>query len=53
VDYREKHIEQMTIGYLKDLQHLREMFIRKDLYPEEEFYEVCNYDMMKSFDPEI
>lgn len=29
------------------------MFIRKDLYPNEEFYEVCNYDMIKSFDPAI
>lgn len=40
----------MTIGYLKDIQHLREMFIRKNLYGEEEFFDVNYYDSLNSLD---
>lgn len=50
---RDENLEQITNGYLKDLQHFREMFIRKDLYPEEEYYEVTNYDIVKQFEPHI
>lgn len=29
------------------------MFIRKDLYPSEEYFEVTNYDMVNTFEPHI
>ena len=47
---RDERLELITNGYLKDVQHLKEMFIRKDLYPEDVYYEVMNYDMMNNFD---
>jgi hypothetical protein len=29
------------------------MFIRKDLYPDEEYYEVTNYDIVQNFDTQV
>lgn len=43
----------MTVGYLKDVQHLREMFVRKELNPQYETYDVQHYDVLKSFDPSL
>ena len=43
----------MTIGYLKDLQHLRAINSRKD-YDDENFtYEVNYFDTMANLDPSI
>ena len=30
IKMRDKIIEEMTIGYYKDLQHLKEMFLKKE-----------------------
>ena len=43
----------MTIGYLKDISHLREMYTRKVEHPEEEVFEVSYYDVKQGMDPEI
>ena len=50
---KDELIEKMTIGYLKDVQHLRELFVRKDLYPEEDVFDVNFYDYTKTLDPTV
>lgn len=43
----------MTVGYLKDIAHFREMVVRKDLFPEDEMFDVSYYDLTKSLDPSV
>lgn len=43
----------MTVGYLKDVQHLREMLIRRDMYPETEVFDVNYYDLTKNLPAEL
>jgi hypothetical protein len=43
----------MTIAYLKDVQHLREMYTRKTENPDLEVYEVSYYDVKQGMDPEV
>ncbi|CAD8070338.1 unnamed protein product [Paramecium sonneborni] len=50
---RDDLIQKMTIGYLKEVQHLREMFVRKDLFPNEEIFDVSYYDYTNTLDPII
>lgn len=50
---RDELIQKMTIGYLKDVQHLREMFVRKDLFPNEEIFDASYYDYTNTLDPII
>ncbi|CAD8153093.1 unnamed protein product [Paramecium pentaurelia] len=53
VRMRDELIQKMTIGYLKDVQHLREMFVRKDLFPNEEIFDASYYDYTNTLDPII
>ncbi|CAD8158651.1 unnamed protein product [Paramecium octaurelia] len=53
VRMRDDLIQKMTIGYLKDVQHLREMFVRKDLFPNEEIFDASYYDYTNTLDPII
>ncbi|CAD8074887.1 unnamed protein product [Paramecium sonneborni] len=53
VRMRDELIKKMTIGYLKDVQHLREMFVRKDLFPNEEIFDASYYDYTNTLDPII
>ena len=43
----------MTIGYLKDLQHLRAFNTKDNLYDENLTYEVNYFDAMANLDPSI
>lgn len=50
---RDKIIEDMTIGYYKDLQHLKEMFLRKEKQQDDDIFDATYYDITKSFPPEV
>lgn len=53
LNQREQTIKDMTIAYLKDVQHMREMYTRKTENPELEIYEVSYYDVSLGMDPEV
>ncbi|CAD8058558.1 unnamed protein product [Paramecium sonneborni] len=50
---RDQVIQDMTIGYYKDIQHLKEMFLRKERQQDDDIFDASYYDITKSFPPEV
>ncbi|CAD8053412.1 unnamed protein product [Paramecium primaurelia] len=50
---RDEQILQMTTNYLKDIQHLKLMFLKQLENPGTEFYEVNYFDIKQSLEPEL
>ncbi len=50
LNLREDTIHGLTTGYLKDVQHLREMVFRSSNFDEHEFYEVQYFDISSTLD---
>ncbi|CAD8086126.1 unnamed protein product [Paramecium primaurelia] len=53
VTKRDEQILQMTTNYLKDIQHLKLMFLKQLENPETEFYEVNYFDIKQALEPEL
>ncbi|CAD8100862.1 unnamed protein product [Paramecium sonneborni] len=53
VTKRDEQILQMTTNYLKDIQHLKSMFLRQLENPGTEFYEVNYFDIKQALEPEL
>ncbi|CAD8178829.1 unnamed protein product [Paramecium octaurelia] len=53
VTKRDEQILQMTTNYLKDIQHLKSMFLRQLENPGTEFYEVTYFDIKQALEPEL
>ncbi|CAD8151937.1 unnamed protein product [Paramecium pentaurelia] len=50
---RDQVIQDMTVGYYKDIQHLKEMFLRKERQQDDDIIDATYYDITKSFPPEV
>ncbi|CAD8197277.1 unnamed protein product [Paramecium octaurelia] len=53
VTKRDEQILQMTTNYLKDIQHLKLMFLRQLENPDAEFFEVNYFDIKQALEPEL
>ncbi|CAK88815.1 unnamed protein product (macronuclear) [Paramecium tetraurelia] len=53
VTKRDEQILQMTTNYLKDIQHLKLMFLRQLENPDAEFFEVNYFDIKQTLEPEL
>ncbi|CAD8107388.1 unnamed protein product [Paramecium sonneborni] len=53
VTKRDEQILQMTTHYLKDIQHLKSMFLKQLENPDTEFYEVNYFDIKQALEPEL
>ncbi|CAD8143729.1 unnamed protein product [Paramecium octaurelia] len=50
---RDQVIQDITIGYYKDIQHLKEMFLRKERQQDDDIIDATYYDITKSFPAEV